>query len=68
MYTNALVTALLSSTMLTHAWGRVAAIDVPYISAWYIVCGPGVRALMRILPLTRQFGTTRGVAERVGLK
>ena len=49
---TALVTPRLSSTIVSPGWARVAAIHTPYISAVYMVCGPGVRALMRILQLT----------------
>ena len=46
------MTALLSSMIVSPGWARVAAIHTPYISALYIVCGPGVHALMLILLLT----------------
>ena len=49
---TALVTALLSSAIVSPRSARVVAIHTPYISALYIVCGLAIRALMRILPLT----------------
>ena len=49
---HTLVTALLSNTIVSPGRAKVAAIHTPYISALYIVCGPGIRDLLRILPLT----------------